>query len=185
MAMWQMHRPWARRTVAPEGGQTPFPLGFAPGPPHYWPRYFLLSQLARPFALCPLRIALDLRRCDHVYPRWGGHNPSSRARLTGSLIGSEPPQPPVRGSDLLSQIETFVTLCGMVGLRAKVLGQMGWTTSPYQRACALSCPSLAIYRPGYPSGYLGFMFGVRAAGPHIREATKPGKLESVRRHSYL
>ena len=34
-----------------------------------------------------------------------------------SLIGSEPPQPPVRGSDLLSQIETFVTLCGMVGLR--------------------------------------------------------------------
>jgi dodecin len=65
----------------------------------------------------------------------------------------------------------------MVGLRAKVLGQMGWTTSPYQRACALSCPSLAIYRPGYPSGYLGFMFGVRAAGPHIREATKPGKLE--------
>src|SRR5215212_3253496 len=91
MAMWQMHRPWARRTVAPEGGQTPFPLGFAPGPPHYWPRYFLLSQLARPFALCPLRIALDLRRCDHVYPRWGGHNPSSRARLTGSLIGSELP----------------------------------------------------------------------------------------------
>jgi hypothetical protein len=36
----------------------------------------------------------------------------------------------------------------MVGLRAKVLGQMGWTTSPYQRACALSCPSLAIYGPG-------------------------------------
>src|SRR5215218_1457769 len=65
-----------------------------------------------------------------------------------SLIGSESPHPPVRGSDLLSQIETFVTLCGMVGLRAKVLGQMGWTTSPYQRACALSCPSLAIYGPG-------------------------------------
>src|SRR5215217_1745240 len=36
----------------------------------------------------------------------------------------------------------------MVGLRAKVLGQMGWTTSPYQRACALSCPSLAIFGPG-------------------------------------
>src|SRR5215203_6964880 len=36
----------------------------------------------------------------------------------------------------------------MVGLRAKVLGQMGWTTSPYQRACALSCPSPAIYGPG-------------------------------------
>ena len=36
----------------------------------------------------------------------------------------------------------------MVGVRAKVLGQMGWTTSPYQRAGALSCPSLAIYGPG-------------------------------------
>jgi hypothetical protein len=36
----------------------------------------------------------------------------------------------------------------MVGLRAKVLGQMGWTTSPYLRAGALSCPSLAIYGPG-------------------------------------
>src|SRR5215208_392794 len=36
----------------------------------------------------------------------------------------------------------------MVGLRAKVLGQMGWTTSPYLRASALSCPSLAIYGPG-------------------------------------
>src|SRR5215216_7105907 len=36
----------------------------------------------------------------------------------------------------------------MVGSRAKVLGQMGWTTSPYQRACALSCPSLAIFGPG-------------------------------------
>ena len=37
----------------------------------------------------------------------------------------------------------------MVGVRAKVLGQMGWTTSPYQRAGALSCPSLAIYGPGF------------------------------------
>ncbi len=36
----------------------------------------------------------------------------------------------------------------MVGLRAKVLGQMGWKTSPYLRAGALSCPSLAIYGPG-------------------------------------
>ena len=36
----------------------------------------------------------------------------------------------------------------MVGLRAKVLGRMGWTTSPYLRAGALSCPSLAIYGPG-------------------------------------
>ena len=69
-----------------------------------------------------------------------------------SLIGSEPPQPPVRGSDLLSQIETFVTLCGMVwlrgGLRAKVLGRLGRKLSPHPRACALSCPLLAIYGPG-------------------------------------
>src|SRR5215213_2840095 len=75
-----------------------------------------------------------------------------------SLIGSEPPQPPVRGSDLLSQIETFVTFCGMVGLRgglrAKVLGRLGRKLSPHPRACALSCPSSAIYGPGYPSGYL-------------------------------
>jgi hypothetical protein len=35
-----------------------------------------------------------------------------------------------------------------VGLRAKVLGRMGWTTSPHPRAGALSCPSLAIYGPG-------------------------------------
>ena len=36
----------------------------------------------------------------------------------------------------------------MVWVRAKVLGRMGWTTSPYLRAGALSCPSLAIYGPG-------------------------------------
>jgi hypothetical protein len=59
-----------------------------------------------------------------------------------------PTAPKLRGSDLLSQIETFVTLCGMVWVRAKVLGQMGWTTSPYLRAGALSCPSLAIYGLG-------------------------------------
>src|SRR5829696_6506678 len=97
MAMWQMHRPWARRTVAPEGGQTPFPLGFAPGPPHYWPRYFLLSQLARPFALPPLRVARDLGWCDHEYPRWGAHTSESPVTTlpvlgaSASLIGSELP----------------------------------------------------------------------------------------------
>src|SRR5215211_5952063 len=36
----------------------------------------------------------------------------------------------------------------MVGVRAKVLGRMGWTTSPYLRASALSCPSLVVYRTG-------------------------------------
>jgi hypothetical protein len=48
----------------------------------------------------------------------------------------------------LPQIETSVTFCGMVGVRAKVLGRMGWTTSPHLRAGALSCPPLAIYGPG-------------------------------------
>jgi hypothetical protein len=36
----------------------------------------------------------------------------------------------------------------MVGLRAKVLGRLGRTSSPHPRACALSCPSLAIYGSG-------------------------------------
>src|SRR5215210_2894375 len=39
----------------------------------------------------------------------------------------------------------------MVGLRAKVLGRLGRKPSPHPRACALSCPSPAIYGPGYPS----------------------------------
>ena len=58
----------------------------------------------------------------------------------------------VTGLRPFAQIETFVTLCGMVWVRAKVLGQMGWTTSPYLRAGALSCPSLAIYGPGSSGG---------------------------------
>jgi hypothetical protein len=78
---------------------------------------------------------------------------TSRARPTGFYHGvGAPTAPKLRGSDLLSQIETFVTLCGMVWVRAKVLGQMGWTTSPYLRAGALSCPSLAIYGPGSSGG---------------------------------
>ncbi len=62
-----------------------------------------------------------------------------------SIMGSELPRTGLRP---FAQIETFVTLCGMVWVRAKVLGQMGWTTSPYLRAGALSCPSLAIYGLG-------------------------------------
>jgi hypothetical protein len=78
---------------------------------------------------------------------------TSRARLTDLSHGvGAPTAPKLRGSDLLSQIETFVTLCGMVWVRAKVLGQMGWTTSPYLRAGALSCPSLVIYGPGSSGG---------------------------------
>src|SRR5919112_6698658 len=43
------------------------------------------------------------------------------------------------GSGPLSQIETFVTFCGMVGLQAMVLGRLG--CRPHPRASALSCPS--------------------------------------------
>src|SRR5215216_1804047 len=70
----------------------------------------------------------------------------SRARPTGfsHKVGALG----LQGTAPLSQIETFVTFCGIVWLRAKVLGRMGWTTSPYLRACALSCPSLAIDGPG-------------------------------------
>ena len=39
----------------------------------------------------------------------------------------------------------------MVGLRAMVLGRLGRKPSPHPRACALSCPSLAISGPGHPS----------------------------------
>jgi hypothetical protein len=48
----------------------------------------------------------------------------------------------------LSQLETFVTFCGMVWVRAKVLGRLGRKPSPHPGACALSCPSLAVYGPG-------------------------------------
>jgi hypothetical protein len=45
-------------------------------------------------------------------------------------------------------METFVAFCGMVGLRAKVLGRLGTEVSPHPGACALSCPSRAVYGPG-------------------------------------
>ena len=45
-------------------------------------------------------------------------------------------------------LETFVTFCGMVWLRATVSGRLGWKPSPHPRACALSCPPPAIYGPG-------------------------------------
>src|SRR5215210_3029633 len=48
----------------------------------------------------------------------------------------------------LSQIETFVTLCGIVEVRAKVLGRLGRKPSPHPGACALSYPSRGFYRPG-------------------------------------
>src|SRR5215210_6160706 len=45
----------------------------------------------------------------------------------------------------LSGLETYVTFCGMVGLRATVLGRLGWKPSPHPRAHALSYPPPAIY----------------------------------------
>src|SRR5829696_2786262 len=82
----------------------------------------------------------------------------------------------VRDSGPLSWIETFGTFCGIVWLRAKVLGQMGWTTSPYLRAGALSCPSLAIDRPG-SYGAPAFRF---AALPHPNALSPPVKQSCYR-----
>jgi hypothetical protein len=101
MAMWQMHGPWARPTVAPEAGQTPFPFGFAPGPSHYRGRAFFTILLGAAFALRTLRVARDLGWCDHDHPRWGGHTmepwkahlqfpPFSAHRLL--IMGSELPR---------------------------------------------------------------------------------------------
>jgi hypothetical protein len=46
------------------------------------------------FALPPLCVAREFQWCDHVYPRWGGHNIVCVARVPvlgspASLIGSE------------------------------------------------------------------------------------------------
>src|SRR5215203_2169869 len=81
-------------------------------------------------------------------------------------MGSELPW--LTGSGPLSWIETFVTFCGIVWLRAKVLGQMGWTTSPYLRAGALSCPSLAIEGPG-SYGAPAFILPLAALCPNLLE----------------
>src|SRR5215218_1315346 len=67
------------------------------------------------------------------------------AFLRGACQG---PSYEARGSAPLSQIETSVTFCGIVGLRAKVLGRLGRTENSQPRACALSCPSPTIYGPG-------------------------------------
>jgi hypothetical protein len=66
----------------------------------------------------------------------------------------------LQGTAPLSQIETFVTFCGIVWLRAKVLGRMGWTTSPHLRAGALSCLSLALTGQG-PTGLRPFALPLR------------------------
>jgi hypothetical protein len=82
----------------------------------------------------------------------------SRARPTGfsHKVGALG----LQGTAPLSQIETFVTFCGIVWLRAKVLGRMGWTTSPHLRAGALSCLSLALTGQG-PTGLRPFALPLR------------------------
>src|SRR5215218_775729 len=118
-----------------------------------WPRFVDGPPSSAAFALRPsfAGIARGLGWGEYDYPRWGGHTSKSIATPSvlgapASIMGSELPW--LTGSGPLSWIETFVTFCGIVWLRAKVLGQMGWTTSPYLRAGALSCPSLAIDGPG-------------------------------------
>ena len=52
-----------------------------------------------------------------------------------------------RDPGLLAQIETSVTFCGMVGLRAKVLGRLGRTeNSPSKSVCSIL--PIAICGPG-------------------------------------
>src|SRR5215216_1273973 len=60
----------------------------------------------------------------------------------------------------------------MVGVRAKVLGQMGWTTSPYLRASALSCPSLVVYRTG-AFGLRPFTASIGPASLYRRSCVSP------------
>jgi hypothetical protein len=79
----------------------------------------------------------------------------------------------LRSSDPLAQIETFVTFCGMVWLRGitgEGLRSVGVAPIPQPRACALSCPSLAVYRAGalWGSGLYNAHVVGRAAPPLAR-----------------
>jgi hypothetical protein len=47
-----------------------------------------------------------------------------------------------------SNFATTVAFCGMVRMRAKVLGRLEWKSFLHPRAAALSCPPPAIYGPG-------------------------------------
>src|SRR5215213_11866712 len=82
-----------------------------------WPRFVDTPPWRGPShcALCALRRTSG--GATMTIPGGAGTTHPPVLGAPASIIGSEPPQPPVRGSDLLSQIETFVTLCGMVGLR--------------------------------------------------------------------
>ena len=71
-----------------------------------------------------------------------------RARCTGFYHGVGAPT--LLGSGPLAQIETFVTFCGIVGLRAKVLGRLGRTeNSPTKSVCSI-LPLARHLRAGAP-----------------------------------
>jgi len=83
-------------------------------------------SLARPFPLRPLRVARDLRRCDHDYPRWGEHT-------TDSTLAT----PPVLGAPV-SLIRSELARYGAPALRF-ALRRMG------ERPCgAPPSPSLGV-----------------------------------------
>src|SRR5215203_1896028 len=71
----------------------------------------------------------------------------------------------LQGSDPLPQIETFVTLCGMVwlrGERAKVLGRLGWRLqAPFKSVCSI-LPIARHLRAGASYGVPALSFGLEA-----------------------
>jgi hypothetical protein len=88
MAIWQMHRPWAPPTVAPEAGQRI--LSHLVSHPDLLTTlaalfYYLLGA-AFSFAL-PLRCAGPRYRCDHDSPRWDGHT-RCNGQLKRPVLGS-------------------------------------------------------------------------------------------------
>src|SRR5215213_6182435 len=71
----------------------------------------------------------------------------------------------LQGSDPLPQIETFVTLCGMVwlrGERAKVLGRLGWRLqAPFKSVCSI-LPIARHLGAGASYGVPALSFGLEA-----------------------
>src|SRR5215204_6150309 len=63
------------------------------------------------------------------------------------VVGRQEPYPTTPVPDPVG-FETYVTFVWYGGLRAMVLGRLGWKPSPHPRAHALSCPPPAIYGPG-------------------------------------
>jgi hypothetical protein len=88
---------------------------------------------------------MRLRTCSPSIPFSGWAKCLPTVVVTGRRVH----YPTAHVPDLVD-LETFVTFCGMVRLRATVLGRLGWKPSPHPRAHALSCPPPAIYfGPGH------------------------------------